>query len=409
MRFSERRRAAAARYLHTVLVVDDKPRGALEPTTPSEAASPSQRPRAGDAAPAPATDVKAPPEAGDTAHVLESVDLQAAFARVGMVCSVVTPNIEAEGELPKEIVELADEVDVLVLDWSWGGDGGDFCCRILRHLLETGPTRRRLVTIYTGEDDRNAIDTKLSSLAPAPAPSGGRFLWSENGLIVRILRKPRARGDWSDVPTVAEAALPEHLIAAYAEENGGLLANAAMLGLAEVRRASHRILRRFRPELDAPYVVHRAYTVPRQDAEDQVVELLADALGDAIRRAVSGQPSVGSAPPRSLVAEALEDTAVGEWLDDLRIASGPTEPAGFLGEDWRMQLAGGFGGRPPKPGAPAEWPIAASNSNAAPAPSPSRGSSKDKPTPKKTAPELRDQVADVTAFLLRFSEGVDII
>jgi len=328
MAFDNRRTEAARAFLRTVVVVDDKPVRRSPQQPPAQVVQPvaGTRPPIGASQdrPSPIEVVATPPStstatapAEDPTHELDGDALQAAFADEGLVCSVLfgkkpTDDQEAKDWI-KRVVTVGSRTDVLVLDWSWNGDHGVFCKQMIDALLKTDSCRRQLVIIYTAEDDKQVFETRLTSSSesssdspreqPQPRVTSDtlRFSWPDHGLDVVVVQKFSARGeDFYRGSKVREKDLPERVFKLFGEVCGGLLANAAMHGLGHLRESTHGILRRFRPELDAPYVVHRACSSPRESAQEQVRDLLVDALGDALTG--------------SEVTKHLDDAPVEAWL-----------------------------------------------------------------------------------------------
>lgn len=336
--FDVRRTNAARAFLRTVVVVDDRPVKRSVRQQPSVVQTPRRvgRPQVGvpDEDKDPASDdsarVSADPDTGATKdedgtnHELDGDALQIAFAEEGLICSILSgeklDNECEERTWIARVTKIGSRADVLILDWSWHGDHGEFCTKIIQQLVSAETRMKQLVVIYTAENDKDVFKLKLArkettsdNTQRSPCPNVNaellRFRWPNKGLDVVIVQKEGAKGEaFYTNSKVSEKNLPDRIIKLFGENCGGLLANAAMHGLAQLRESTHRVLRRFRPELDAPYVVHRACTLPRSSAQEQVRDLLVDALADALTDSTVPATHVD-------VVSALNDEAVRSWLD----------------------------------------------------------------------------------------------
>ena len=74
---------------------------------------------------------------------------------------------------------------------------------------------------------------------------------------------------------VEEAELPARLVDEFADIGAGILSNVALGGIAAVREHTHRVLARFHPGMDAPFLTHRVLLLTPDDAEEYAVDLLA--------------------------------------------------------------------------------------------------------------------------------------
>ena len=292
---------AARRFLRTVTVVDDLPKSSGVASVPPSTVQPPSavlRPAAG----AFTTDGDVPeaqhldatvPEKGpvgleeDRSHMLDAQTLVEAFADSKIVCSVLVSgplgDPTARDIWKRRVRNVSSGSDMVVLDWSWGGATGEFCLELLRALREDAPDRRRLVVIYTASDDGEAISRKVQDLGASENPAKRYvFQWGV-GMDIAVVQKQAAEGvEFSPFGKVAEAQLPQKVIEIFGELSGGLLANAAMHGIAAVRDSTARLLADFSRERDAAYVVHRAYSDPCSDAEEQVAALIVDSVSDVL-------------------------------------------------------------------------------------------------------------------------------
>ncbi len=305
--FFQRSRKVAEQFLQTAVVIDDRAfQDANEckplvemlalPPTPS-----TVEPRHQEAAPArpPAQTQEAvgPPQA----HGLDPQPVIDGFARHGIVCSVLRRQPDDCLDKPtNRLSRLAAVADILVLDWNIHSGTVESAEETL-NLLETAirrneeetPRQLRLIVIYTGEIDllriaeriRDHLQTKLGAVE-----IDGSFAFTKGAVRIVILgkktvagRSPEAKSQEADFDELAARTVSE-----FTTMTAGLVSNVALGALARLRRATHRILDRFSPRLDAAFLVHRALLETPQEADDHLVPIIAAELQAVIRD--SGSP-----------------------------------------------------------------------------------------------------------------------
>jgi hypothetical protein len=302
-------REAAASYLESVVVIDDRAfsgQQLAEAVSEDDSGSPVRRRRRVLATPSGAQREAA--GASSTAHELDARELVTVFAERGLICGVLSPKAGATADVPMAAVRRAD---VVVLDWDLHGDQGDRALEIIAGLWDEGDAlnRLRLVAVYTGERDLHGILTRvtahLRSLGPSPVHTDGAFVRSKEMLRVAVFAKPHTRFGAAERAKrsriVRERELPDRLIAEFATLTCGLLPTVALLALAAVRQNTHRVVSRLNARLDPAYLWHRAMLPNPADAEDHLVDLVAAELHSVIE---SDGPGRGA-----------DVTAIGKWLD----------------------------------------------------------------------------------------------
>ena len=274
----QQRTVAAAAFVRTVVVLDDHEVSQSEDdTVPREVVAPLLRPKvksgggplaaperanagteeevtdkgaqAPEAEPDDATtEEPADGEVGGVhrlSHELDVRALNAAFAKLGIVCSVLIDERagKRKDDWLQKVHALAPRADVLILDWSLSNDNGRFCTEIISSLAAENPgSRRQLVVVYTGSNDEREIEKGLKGIDGQPG-ADLRFRLP-GGVDVVVVQKPHATGDgfYSD-SKVEEASLPCRVLQLFGELSGGLLANASMHGLGALRDSTHELLR----------------------------------------------------------------------------------------------------------------------------------------------------------------------
>ena len=214
------------------------------------------------------------------------------FAKNGIVCGVLRPDrVEPNdtAEFRQMVAKAAKRTDILVLDWRLGDfSDGEATLEVIEEILESdGPSNRlRLLAIYTGEPDLDAISRKIHPVIVQSNPdvvldSNDPMVLIKGPLRVAIFAKTWAGGSVRDAlkhRIVAEEDLANRLIQEFSEMTRGLLCNVAVAGLTVLREEAHRLLAQFGIGLDAGYLGHRILLPHPPDAEDHLHEALSAEL-----------------------------------------------------------------------------------------------------------------------------------
>jgi Response receiver domain len=276
--FGEVSKKAAAAFLQTIVLVDDRatfsgpqpeavPEGELSLQPPDEFQTVAE-----DAIGKVAE--KVPPRGLDAGLVTHS------FASSGLVCSILRPT--AAETLEGEVINAASRADILVLDWQMN-DQGALAIRIIRRLIEADEAaggRLRLIAIYTEQSPLAPILQNVSENYPRLQPIPGSVALSCNNARVIFLTK----GSGSAAPGEGDLGvepqnLPNRLVGEFAKFAGGLLPNATLAAIGGLRQHTHRVLARFDKNLDGPFLTHRALLSSPEDAEQFAANLILAELG----------------------------------------------------------------------------------------------------------------------------------
>lgn len=336
--FVDRSRRVSKRFLQTAVVVDDQPHYLKEPrpgqvTPPSRGGGKTVRAGGEDLPPG------KPPKNDLRAKLLAD-----SFASRGIVCAILQPVLtdggpSVEREEIQEVESRADlatqRADIVILDWNLRGDDanpGSDAKGIIRAILKTddrevGPhsgkqasRRLRLIAVYTGEAGLSEIASELHALAvelelPEPKLEGycveagpvTFVVYGKEGGTIQDLEEDETR-------RVNERDLPERLLADFTAQTSGLLSNVTLASLSAVRDNTHRILSRFSPQVDAPYVAHRAMLTPPDEAEDHPVPLVAAEIEGVLADDQAVPELVGQEALREWL-ETVENAPMGEGLE----------------------------------------------------------------------------------------------
>lgn len=213
-----------------------------------------------------------------------SHDIVSSFAKKSIVCSLYQPREGASVSVTSDLYKLCLASDIVILDWDLG-DAGKKTLELVSNLvvqsLEAVPEQLRLILIYTNEPNLTAVAEqiydRLSKLLKGKIDPQkedlGLALHTSNSRVV-ILGKPGHRLPEYDPHTVNEKYLADRSIAEFSKLASGLLQSAVLLGLAEIRGNSRKILSQFDSTLDPAFLTHRALSLPDEEASNHVVPLL---------------------------------------------------------------------------------------------------------------------------------------
>lgn len=233
------------------------------------------------------TPIVAPQEAP---KALRCQDIVESFAKKKIVCSLYQMGKESGAGPTSNLYKLVSSADILIVDWDIEGDRGQKAMQLVSGLvkssLENEPEQLRSIIIYTSEPNLKAsvadkLFECLSELADSKieidlkAEDDGLAFHTKNSRIT-IFGKPGGVGRSEDFKKheVVESALAERAIAEFSKLASGLLQGAALQGLALIRKNTRRILTMFGADLDAPFLLHRALSLPKEEAIRHLVPLL---------------------------------------------------------------------------------------------------------------------------------------
>lgn len=281
-------REIAKRFLLTALVVDDELSVAGDPNVHAGLRRPGLSPMQPiSGSPTPQPDDAPRPLGVDT--------LTSSFAHHGMICGVVLPPEELDGDDIASLVRVAARSDIVILDWRLNRESGQNSLPLLRQiLLDDQAHRLRLIAFYTGESNLAHIREKVTeNLEDLPGPYCAKMTDdADNPSIdfgpcrIVVYRKRDPDGSSSDT-AVAPVELPDHLVDDFADKITGLLPSLVLTALTAVRENVYRILDHFDASLDPAFLAHRACLPTPQDSQGHMVEQIASELhgimGDAVR------------------------------------------------------------------------------------------------------------------------------
>lgn len=326
-----------AKFLQTVVVVDDKARNMPLPTN-NDNSSLASIAEADNESPVGAHPnlVSPQPDAADSSFDAEDLDAKAlvdGFAKEGIACTVLCPY--SQDDVVTQVTKVAELADIVVLDWILDKDNGERITQLIRKLIseESGPDRKRLIAIYTGERDLGGVAERVYQLLSESSgevpkrPSDFEAIKGPLRLVIFGKGHTRVPPEDTDLTNriVDVSELPNRLIQEFAQMTTGLLPNLAIAGLSEIRAQTHRLLTKFSSSLDPAYLGHRLLIPHPADAEDEVVTMLvAEVLSILEHGSVAKQVGIDS------IRAWIDEMSAKRSLRPLPLSETPQDPQDTL-------------------------------------------------------------------------------
>jgi hypothetical protein len=230
---------------------------------------------------------------------LRCQDIVESFAKKRIVCSLYQLG-RASGAGPQSnLYKLVASADLLIIDWDIQGDKGTKASQLVASLvkssLENEPEQLRSIIVYTAEPNLKAsvadkLFEKLSEELEEEfeielkKEDQGLAFHTKNSRIT-ILGKPISVGRSNEFAEneVLEGDLADRAIQEFSKLADGLLQGAALQGMALIRKNTRKILTMFGKELDGPFLLHRALSLPQEDASDHLVPLLVSEIESVLQ------------------------------------------------------------------------------------------------------------------------------
>lgn len=284
---SDQLRAAEA-FAQTMIVVDDEAR--TQPKAPEvvgKAGKPTRK-----TATQPKID-SAVNAAKPKSHPLDAKTLVDIALDQGLVCSVVRPK-RGEAGVPVRISKAANRADIVSVDWQMNGeDSGDLAVNIISSILQNDfevGGRLRLISIYTGQrNSKSILESTIDKLPDALiANSNVRLvndaIISDYGLKLIVLYKGE------EIKTgVKINELPKRLLLEFSKLSDGMLSNIALATIAEIRKTTHHLVRKFGQDMDGNYLHHQALLEEPSNAKDYATALIMSEMKSEIDAVRIGQ------------------------------------------------------------------------------------------------------------------------
>lgn len=283
-------------FLETAVVVDDDPRPFSRRTTPESNPAKETPPpiRGVDDFKLEASPTVEALEAEQQDHPLNAKQLTDAFADMGVVCSVIAP--ERNAEVQPRFLKAAARADLIVLDWEIHRDGGETARSLLRAMLDQdGAAKRkrlRFVAIYSGQDNlaHKVEELRVHLELPESSRTADPLTLVHDNLRIGAFNKPLGASSADGTPArrVAEADLPQRLASEFAQLTDGIVPAVTLAALTAIRNDTHRVLLALSSRLDLGYLGHRAVSPYPDDTQGHVVDMVAAEIGSVLSEANVG-------------------------------------------------------------------------------------------------------------------------
>ncbi|MBI5786714.1 MAG: hypothetical protein HZA64_14780 [Rhodocyclales bacterium] len=208
------------------------------------------------------------------------------FAKEGMVCALYEPVANFATDCNSDLFKLCERADVVILDWDLFQEDGRNILPLIQNLVDQSqnsvPHRSSLCVIYTTRPDlarvASAIYDHLQQKALTVQDVHDRTTLVAGATRIIVLGKPNVPGRPEEQKSleVLEENLAERVIDEFARMHSGILPSYALYGMASVRHNSKKILDKFHSDQDGPFLLHRALLLEKEDAFEQLPELIAE-------------------------------------------------------------------------------------------------------------------------------------
>lgn len=255
-------------------------------------------------------------------HELLTQKIIDAFADKGVICGVFRP--DGASGWTKRVLKAAEKADIVILDWNLkvsdsetgidetAVNAGEHAVKIISDLAtkDFDSGRLRMIAIYTAESKPNGdlLGRIRRGLDKIAKKHNIDLILSESEGILRagpisiaIVRKSGING--STLEQRSESELPDYLIDVLAQQNNGLLMNAAISAVSALRHNTFQLINLFSDQLDAAFVAHRIGLKTPEEAEEHFISVIVSDLQEILES--------------SNVAERLKTDALLNWADSL--------------------------------------------------------------------------------------------
>ena len=253
-------------------------------------------------------------------HNLDYQDLSLAFAEYGINCSGFIPDVhrfKTIEDAAENITLSAKRVDATILDWrmdeNFGAEIGSLAkasiLKILQHdKIQHG--RLRLIVIYTAEPNIAEITGNIAQTLQSVDFS---VLTNENNINFDNADLEFCQITVIEKKTTAKE-LREEVVSLFTELTIGLLPNATLSTLSELRDKTHHILHTFSRDLDPAYLSHVIGLLSspkvRENAEEVALDYAAELISEELKSMIQ------ISHPLKL---SLEKNRIIDWLSHINM------------------------------------------------------------------------------------------
>lgn len=249
-------------------------------------------------------------------HPLDYQDLSLAFADYGINCCAFKPDssrFETIDIAAEKIVNSVRRADITILDWSmdekFGKHSGTLAKLSINKILQADKEqhgRLRLIVIYTGEPNPEEIAQNIladvSSLDANASLNKNNINFKNTDLEFCQITVIKKKTDAKE--------LRDEVVALFTELTIGLLSNATLSAIGELRDNTHHILHTFNKHLDPAYLSHVIGLLSSSDVREKSHEIAFDYATDLISEEFKSNLQISH-----VVKENLGLSRLQEWAD----------------------------------------------------------------------------------------------
>ncbi len=298
---------AAKEYLQTVVFIDDRIYERSSGSVPGtkEVQPPKARKKVTESASNNAKSTRAA-TIDEEEKEYSPHDIVNSFAKKQIICSLYQPNKDAKMSRGSDIFPLCLAADIAIVDWDMYSDGGDRALELIAELINQAvravPEQLRLILVYTQEVNLLAVANRLFKKVNdglgdeiEPIQEEGKLAFKTANSRVSVLGKTGNRSNEYVDHVVEEKELADVAVKQFAKLADGLLQAATLLGLAEIKKNSRKVLSRFNNDLDPAFLTHLAMGLPAEDASEHITPLFISEIESVLQDVL----------PAPLISEAL--------------------------------------------------------------------------------------------------------
>lgn len=246
-------------------------------------------------------------------HPLNYQELSLAFSEVGINCCAFRPDNERFGSIEAtadQIMRSAKRADITILDWSmdnkFGALSGTLAKLSINKILcddQCQHGRLRLIVIYTGEPNRQEIAEDIcrsvSAVDNGTICQGETVSFRKIGLEFCQITVIEKRDDARE--------LRDEVVSLFTKLTTGLLSNATLSAIGEIRDKTHHILHTFNKQLDPAYLAHVIGLLSSPQVREKSYEIAFDYATDLISEEIKSNLQISSAVKENLNLNRLHD------------------------------------------------------------------------------------------------------
>lgn len=271
-------------------------------------------------------------------HPLDYQELSLSFSEFGINCCAFRPDIERFGSITaaaEQIMKSAKRADITILDWSmdhkYGFPAGTLAKNSIERILQDDRElngRLRLIIIYTGEpilqEIAQEVHDSILSIDNAALIQDRTICFQKRDLefcrITVIDKKDNADE------------LRDEAISLFTDLTAGLLSNATLSAIGELRDKTHHILHTFNKQLDPAYLAHVIGLLSSPQVREKSYEIAFDYATDLISEEIKSNLQISGHIKENLCLDRLHDwveyTNSGQQADYYEIGIGNAQPTG---------------------------------------------------------------------------------